>query len=151
MAKVSDGFRSFVLDQLAELGDVTPRAMFGGVGLYHRDTFFGIIARDRLYLKVGHGNRGDYERAGMKPFKPFAGRPGTMNYYAVPIDVLESPTELAVWSRKAIVVAKSPKPSSVRKRATSRDQKGKGSPGTKIEDRRRRKNRPAARAKGPER
>ena len=124
MARVSDGFTSFVLDQLAELGDVTPKSMFGGVGLYHRDTFFGIIARDRLYLKVGDGNRGDYERAGMKPFKPFADRPGTMNYYAVPIDVLESPTELAAWSRKAIVVAESPKPRSSRKRAASRDQKG---------------------------
>ncbi len=109
MARVSDGFKSFVLDQLAELGDVTPKAMFGGVGLYHRDTFFGIIARDRLFLKVGDGNRGDYERAGMKPFKPFADRPGTMNYWAVPIDVLESACELAAWSRKAVAVAKSPK------------------------------------------
>ena len=125
LAKVSDSFRSFVLDQLAELGDVTPKAMFGGVGLYHRDTFFGIIARDRLYLKVGDGNRGDYERAGMKPFKPFADRPGTMNYYAVPIDVLESPGELAAWSRKAIAVAESPKPRSSRERAGTRDQKGK--------------------------
>ena len=78
MASVSGSFRSFVLDQLAELGDVTPKAMFGGVGLYHLDTFFGIIAGDRLYLKVGDGNRADYERAGMKPFKPFADRPGTM-------------------------------------------------------------------------
>jgi len=148
---VSDGFRSFVLDQLAELGDVTPKAMFGGVGLYHRDTFFGIIAGDTLHLKVGDGNRADYEQAGMKPFKPFADRPGTMKYYAVPIDVLESPGELAAWSRKAIAAAESPKPRRSRTRAASRDQKGKGSPGTK--DRRRRKNRPAARArsKGPKR
>ena len=55
--KVSDTFKAFVLDQLEELGDVTPKSMFGGVGLYHRGVFFGIIARDTLYLKVGDANR----------------------------------------------------------------------------------------------
>jgi hypothetical protein len=39
---VTGAFRSFVLDQLEDLGNVVPRAMFGGVGLYHRDVFFGI-------------------------------------------------------------------------------------------------------------
>ena len=103
--KVSEGFRSFVLDQLDELGDVTPKSMFGGVGLYHRGVFFGILARDTLFLKVGDANRADYESAGMKPFKPYAGRSGTMKYYAVPLAVLESPPELAAWARKAIAVA----------------------------------------------
>src|SRR5438876_1570946 len=83
--KVSDGFKSFVLDQLEELGDVTPRAMFGGVGLYRRGVFFGILARDTLYLKVDETNRAQYERAGMKPFRPYPDRPGTMQYYAVPL------------------------------------------------------------------
>ena len=68
--KVSDGFKSFVLDQLEELGDVTPRSMFGGVGLYQRGVFFGILARDTLYMKVDDRNRHDYEDAGMKAFKP---------------------------------------------------------------------------------
>src|SRR5438045_7211029 len=57
---VSPAFRSFVLDQLEEVGEVTARSMFGGVGLYHRGIFFGIIARDSLYLKVGDANRADY-------------------------------------------------------------------------------------------
>jgi DNA transformation protein len=103
--KVSDGYRSFVLDQLEEVGDVTAKSMFGGVGLYHRGVFFGIIARDTLYLKVGDLNRDDYTRAKMKPFKPYRDRGGTMKYYAVPLDILESPLELAVWARKAIEVA----------------------------------------------
>ena len=103
--KVSRAFRSFVLDQLEELGDVTPRSMFGGVGLYHRGIFFGIIAADVLYLKVDATNRPDYERAGMHPFKPYPNRPGTMQYYAVPLEVLESGFELATWARKAIAAA----------------------------------------------
>ena len=102
---VSAAFKSFVLDQLEELGDVTPRSMFGGVGLYHRGLFFGILARDTLYLKVGDSNRADYKQAGMKAFKPYADRSGTMKYYAVPLEILESPTDLAVWAGKAIAVA----------------------------------------------
>ncbi len=117
---VSDSFRSFVLDQLAELGDVAPKAMFGGIGLYHRDVFFGIIAADTLYLKVDDGNRPDYEQAGMEPFKPFADRPGTMSYYAVPAEVLESPGDLAAWSRKAVSAATRPTKSSKSARSADR-------------------------------
>src|SRR5919202_203496 len=100
--KVTDAFRAFVLDQLEELGDVTPKPMFGGVGLYCRGVFFGIIARDVLYLKVGDSTRADYERAGTHPFRPYPDRPGTMQYYAVPVDVLESAIDLVAWARKAV-------------------------------------------------
>jgi DNA transformation protein and related proteins len=102
---VSDAFKSFVLDQLDELGDVSSKSMFGGVGLYHRGVFFGIIARDTLFLKVDAHNLGDYMRAGMKPFKPYPDRSGTMRYYSVPLNVLESPMDLAEWTRKAIEAA----------------------------------------------
>ena len=50
--------------------------------------------------------RGDYERAGMGPFKPYPDRGGTMQYYAVPLDVLESAAALAEWARRAIDVAR---------------------------------------------
>jgi len=36
---VTDAFKAFVLDQLEDVGDVMPRSMFGGVGLYRRDGF----------------------------------------------------------------------------------------------------------------
>jgi DNA transformation protein len=104
--KVSDSFKSFVLDQLSGLDGVIPKAMFGGIGLYHRDTFFGILARDALYLKVDGTNRADYERHGMKPFKPYPHRPTTMRYYEVPAGVLESSVELVSWARKAVAVAR---------------------------------------------
>ena len=102
---VTNAFKSFVLDQLGDLGDVAPRSMFGGVGLYHRGVFFGIIAGDVLYLKVDDTNRPEYVKAGMKPFKPYPHRPSTMQYYAVPVDVLESQIELTAWARRSIAVA----------------------------------------------
>jgi DNA transformation protein len=101
----SASFERFVLDQLADLGPVTSRKMFGGVGLYCGAIFFGIIARDELYLKVDDRTRGEYERAEMQPFKPYPNRPTTMKYYAVPLGVLESSVELTRWARKALEAA----------------------------------------------
>jgi DNA transformation protein len=102
--KNSPGFQTFVLDQLEGL-DVIAKPMFGGCGLYCGEHFFGIIAADVLYFKVDDTNRGDYERAGMKPFKPYPDRTGTMNYFAVPLSVLESKPDLERWARAAVKVA----------------------------------------------
>jgi DNA transformation protein len=103
---VSAGFRSFVLDQLEPLGSVVAKAMFGGVGLYCGGVFFGLIARDVLYLKVDATNRGDFERAGSQPFRPYPDRAGTMRYYAVPIGVLESANDLVKWARRSVDIAR---------------------------------------------
>ena len=102
--KVSAAFRDYVLAQLDELGDVTPRAMFGGVGLYRDGVFFGIIAGDAVYFKVGEANRRDFERYKAPPFKPYPDRPST-NYFAVPLAILESAQELAAWARKSLRAA----------------------------------------------
>jgi DNA transformation protein len=103
--RVSDGFRAFVLEQLGGLKSITARAMFGGVGLYAGDVFFGLIARDALYFKVDDTNRALYEAAGMGVFKPYADRPMTMPYYQVPASVLEDAEELSTWARVSVRVA----------------------------------------------
>jgi DNA transformation protein len=105
----SSGFEAFVVDQLSDLGDVAARRMFGGVGLYCDGYFFGIIARDELYLKADDGTRGTFEAAGSHPFKPYADRPTTMQYFAVPVEVLESASELVRWARQAVKVARAAK------------------------------------------
>jgi DNA transformation protein and related proteins len=102
---VSKSFRAFVLDQLEELCGVVPRSMFGGVGLYRDGLFFGILAGDVLYFKVDDITRAEFEAAGSQPFKPYPDRAGTMQYYSVPVGVLESPSELARWGRQAVAVA----------------------------------------------
>lgn len=58
--------------------------MFGGIGLYAEDHFFGILAADVLYFKIDDTNRGDDEAAGARPFKPYADLPMTMPYFNVP-------------------------------------------------------------------
>jgi len=103
--RVSSGVRDFVLDLLAGLPGIRHRAMFGGVGLYADDLFFGILASDILYFKVDDSNRQDYESAGAQPFKPYADRAMTMPYYAVPIEIMEDATTLVKWAKRAVGVA----------------------------------------------
>ena len=112
----SDSFRQFVLDQLDGL-EVRARSMFGGTGLYSGETFFGIIAADTLYLKVDETNRGMFDEAAMPPFRPFADRPASTSYFAVPLAVVESASELEHWARAAVAAARKAKPLKVSKKA----------------------------------
>jgi DNA transformation protein and related proteins len=107
--KVSNAFRDFVVDQLSSVPELYARAMFGGIGLYAGEIFFGLIASDVLYLKVDDRNRADFERAGSAPFRPYPDRVMTMPYYAVPASVVEHAPTLGKWARTAIEVAKSSK------------------------------------------
>ena len=104
--RVSDGFKVLVLDNLSGLEDVLPRPMFGGLGLYCRGVFFGIVASDVLYLKADDELREMFLRAGAQPFKPFENRPVSMNYFSVPPAILESPADLLSWAERSLAVAR---------------------------------------------
>jgi DNA transformation protein len=103
---ISADFLTYVREQLSALTDVTSRRMFGGVGLYAEGVFFGLIANDVLYFKVGDGNRCDYEARGMSPFRPHPGKPHvSLSYYEVPSEVLEDRDECGLWARRSVAVA----------------------------------------------
>jgi DNA transformation protein len=103
--RVTPEFRDFVLDQLARIPQLRAKRMFGGVGLYSADCFFGIVAADELFFKVDDSNRSAYEAAGSEPFRPVADGRVSMSYWRVPIEVLEDPGELATWALAAIRAA----------------------------------------------
>jgi DNA transformation protein len=104
--KRASGFVAFALDQLDDVHELIARPMFAGVGLYSGDLFFGIVYGDTLYFKVDDKTRGRYQRAGMNPFKPYANRPTTLQYYEVPPGVLEDRGRLTRWARAAIDTAR---------------------------------------------
>ena len=101
---------------MADLGLVTSRKMFGGAGLYCDDLFFGLIARDQLYLKVDDQTRGAFEQEGGVPFRPYPDKPSTMQYYSVPVDVLESAPELVEWAKRAVGAARRAQTAKLKKR-----------------------------------
>ena len=106
---VSDEYLTYVIDQLECLGPVQFKRMFGGAGLYFECLFFALIADDVLYFKVDDSNRADYEAAGTGPFQPDPDKKIVMQYYEVPIDVLENRNTLRDWADKAVRVAEGKK------------------------------------------
>jgi len=103
---ISESYKEYVVDQLGRLGFVTVKRMFGGAGIYYDGLIFGLFADDVLYFKVDDSNRSDYERVGMEPFQPFDDKPMVMQYYEVPVDILEDRELLADWARKALVASR---------------------------------------------
>ena len=101
---MSPDFRDYLLDQLAPLGGVEAKRMFGGGGLYLDGAMFGLVAGDVLYLKADDGNRADFEDAGMAPFtytNKARKKPVQMSYFETPGDVLEDPEALSAWAGRA--------------------------------------------------
>ena len=93
-----------MLEQLAPLGVLTSRKMFGGVGLYANGLFFALIDDDVLYLKGDESLKADFEAAGSLAFAPFGeGKP--MAYWTAPVDALDDGDLLAAWARRSLEVA----------------------------------------------
>jgi DNA transformation protein len=108
---VSQEYLEYVLEQLAGVGRLTSRRMFGGVGLYCDDLFFALLSGDALYFKVDESNRADYVARGARQFMPFPDRPdgnkpnAGMSYYELPADALEDADECVAWARRSVAVA----------------------------------------------
>ena len=102
---VSQAYRAQTLELLDAARAVRARPMFGEIGLYAGDQFFGMMVDDALYFKVDDTNRADYEARGIGPFyAPWnSGRP--TGYCAVPTAVLEDAEQLGAWIDKAVAVA----------------------------------------------
>jgi DNA transformation protein len=102
---VSKQYLEYLLEQLKGLGGVEARRMFGGLGLYSRGTFFGLLYKDRLYFKTDESTRPEYEARGSEGFRPRPGVNVQMTYYTVPAEVLEDEDELVQWAQKAVTAA----------------------------------------------
>ncbi len=98
-----EDFLEFVLDQLGELGIVRHRRMFGSWGLYLGENFFAILSDGVLYFKTNPITAKRYIELEMKPFTYAPGKT-LKNYYEVPAEILESPSELCEWARVAASV-----------------------------------------------
>lgn len=103
---VRNEFVEFVLEQLAPLGSVSARAMFGGHGIYQRDTIFALMLEDRLYFKADDLSRAEFTERGLGPFTYTArGKLTTMKYYEAPPEVFEEPEAMLSWAQQAIDAA----------------------------------------------
>jgi DNA transformation protein and related proteins len=103
---VQPQYLAYVLEQLAAVGSLRPRRMFGAVGLYANGLFFGLIDDDTLYFKTDERTVADYRERSMPRFMPFPDRPdAALGYHQVPADVIEDAEMLVAWARRAVEVA----------------------------------------------
>lgn len=96
-------FVEHVVETMRLFGPVEAKRMFGAWGLYHRATFFALIADDTLYLKADDETRAEFAALGLETFT-FELKGGTetieTSYYRAPDEALESPPVMAEWARK---------------------------------------------------
>src|SRR6185503_224694 len=103
---VQDQYLAYILEQLAGLGSLRSNRMFGGIGLYSRELFFGLIDDDTLFFKTDESNFAPYHERKMPRFMPFPDRPeSVLGYHQVPADVIEDAEQLVDWARRSVEVA----------------------------------------------
>jgi DNA transformation protein len=103
---VQPQYLAYILGQLAGLGSLRSNRMFGGIGLYSREIFFGLIDDDTLFFKTDEANIAPYRERNMPRFMPFPDRPdAVLGYHQVPADVIEDAEQLVDWARNSVEVA----------------------------------------------
>ena len=116
MAKQSE-YVIFLLEQLADFGEVEAKSMFGGYGLYHDGLMFGLVADDELYLKVDAQSEPEFLELGLEPFcYEKNGRSSKMSYYRPPDGALDAAFEICEWARKGLAAALRSKKATSRKK-----------------------------------
>ena len=96
----SPQYIAFISEQLARVGRVTTRRMFGCIGFYVDGVFCAIVNRDNeCFLRTGPDNIADYIAADATQFM------ASMPYYQVPEQVLEEGDDMAEWTSKARAAA----------------------------------------------
>ena len=100
-------FVNYIVEQLAPLGDVKARGMFGGFGIYLDGRMFALVADDTLYFKVDDANRAEFEREGLQPFRyeRTDREVAVMSYYQPPAAAIDDRDLLCTWARKGVEAA----------------------------------------------
>ena len=112
--------------KLAPLGHFRALRMFSGYGLYLDGVIFGLVARDRLWLRVDDRSRPDFQKAGMEPFAYSKdGKSVSLTYFRCPDPVLADPAKLQKWAKEARR-ASVDRPKSARKRTHTRRPRNSG-------------------------
>lgn len=99
-------FVSFILEQMAAVGGVRARAMFGGHGIYRGEAMFALVADGGLYFKADERTRDVFLARDLQPFTYEArGKSIALQYYAAPPEVFDEPDEMLRWAGLAIEAA----------------------------------------------
>jgi DNA transformation protein len=104
----SAGFAEFLRDQLAPLGRISPRRMFGKTGLFCDGVMLGMVTDDTLYFRVDDLNKERMAEASGTPPLNYAkgGKLIDLAFWQVPERLMDEPDELLDWARAALGAAR---------------------------------------------
>lgn len=104
--RIKSSLAEYVTEQLAFLGRISNRSIFGGIGIFIDDRLLGIVMNDVVYLHTGAANIEDYVSRGMEQFKPYPNAFDlTTDHHRVPAEVLQDPELLKQWGQRALTAA----------------------------------------------
>ena len=122
----SDSFAEFLREQLAQLGHITMRRMFGKTGVFCDGLMLGKVRDDTLYFRVDDHNRAIFKEA--ESFPPLnydkGGSSIDLSFWRAPERLFDEPDELVAWARAALAAAR--RVAAKRERTAPRG-RGKGS------------------------
>ena len=96
--------------QMAPLGPVRYKKMFGGAGFWIGEHMFAIYAEGSFMFRADAVNAPQFTARGIGPWepgmmKPRNGRVVSMPYYAIPDEVMSDPQLLLQWGQEAAAAA----------------------------------------------
>jgi len=104
----SDSFAEFLREQLAQLGHITMRRMFGKTGVFCDGLMLGMVRDDTLYFRVDDHNRAIFKEA--ESFPPLnydkGGSSIDLSFWRAPERLFDEPDELVAWARAALAAAR---------------------------------------------
>ena len=103
----SDSFAQFLREQLAPLGHLTMRPMFGKTGVFCDGLMLGMVRDDTLYVRVDDHNRAAFAEAAAFPPLNYAKKGGSidLSFWRAPERLFDEPDELIAWARLALAAA----------------------------------------------
>jgi DNA transformation protein len=122
----SESFAEFLREQLAPLGHVTLRRMFGKTGVFCDALMLAMVRDNTLYFRVDDENRETFREAEAYPLLNYAKKGGSIDlaFWRAPERLFDEPDELLTWARAALAaaarVAARRKPAAAKRKATSR-------------------------------
>jgi DNA transformation protein and related proteins len=108
MMVASNEFAEFLRDQLAPLGRISMRRMFGKTGVFCDGFMLGMVRDNTLYFRVDDDNRADFKEAEAFPPLNYEKKGGTidLSFWRAPERLFDEPEELVTWAQSALAAAR---------------------------------------------
>jgi DNA transformation protein len=124
----SETFADFLREQLAPLGRISLRRMFGKTGVFCDGVMLAMVSENTLYFRVDDQNRATFKEAEAFPPLNYAKKGQTIDlaFWRAPERLFDEPDELMAWARAALAAAHrvaavreraAPKPKSPRRKS----------------------------------